>query len=133
MSEHFIQYRFPCDTCLVQAACQDKDMAKEQQLKLFPNRPSMAVPHYEDKTYFKGLIECIINLLVPAMNNISKLEGPEGRQEDDNLPIDYVMLLHTMAQISGYIINSTSWKDGKLHDFDKFEVAQKLSRLKCFM
>jgi len=132
-SENFIQYRFPCDTCLVQAACQDRERAKEAVKELHPHSHSMALPKFEGKSYYKALIECMMNLQGEIMNKVSKLEGPDGNQEEDNLPIKYVHILHTMSQISRYIINSTSWKDGKLHSFDEFEVGSKLKRLKCFM
>ena len=46
--------------------------------------------------------------------------------KDDNLRL----LVGTLCQSLSYVLNSTSWQDGELHDFDLDEIRRKLSSLK---
>jgi len=139
MSEEFIQYVFPCVECLVQAACQDhdrlriiKDRKEIQTRHIRSDRPSLAVPKFDlnDKTYHKGLIECWANMGASMMNKVSKEEDPIKHQKADNLPMPYVHILIAMTQIICHMVNSTSWEEGTLHEFDRIEIKARLSKLK---
>ena len=139
MSEEFIQYMFPCSECLVQAACKEhkhlrilKDKKKIKIRDIRSNRPSLAVPIFDpnNKTYHKGLMECWANMGASMMNRVSKEEGPIKHQKLDNLPMSYVHILQAMAQIMCHMVNTTSWEEGKLYEFDQIEIKQRLSRLK---
>jgi len=137
MSEKFIQYMFPCDECLVQAACQDHDRLRilKNRDKIKPeyirsDRPSLAVPVFRGKSYHKGLIECWANMGQSMMGKVSKEEEPVKHQKKDNLPMAYVHILHAMAQIMCHMVNSTSWEEGELFEFDQVEIKKRLTQLK---
>ncbi len=139
MSEEFIQYMFPCNECLVQAACKDhkhlKILKDEKKIKIGDirgNRPSLAVPIFDpnNKTYHKGLMECWANMGASLMNKVSKIEDPVKHQKKDNLPMAYVHILQAMTQIMCHMVNSTSWEEGELHEFDRIEIKRRLSKLK---
>ncbi len=132
MSEQFIQYMFPCSECLVQAACKDYDGRRKQLKDIRGDRPSLAVPIFDQtkKSYHKGLMECWANMGASMMNKVSKEEDPIKHQKADNLPMSYVHILQAMAQIMCHMVNSTSWEEGELYEFDRIEIKRRLSQLK---
>jgi len=133
MSEEFIQYRFPCKTCLVQAACQDLDRIKSRELN--ENRPSLALPIFKDKSYHKGLLECILNLLKQIMDKVSRDGGLKDfdKQDADKLPMAYVHLLIDTSAILCHMVNSTSWREGELFEFDRIELKRRLTQLERWL
>ena len=48
----------------------------------------------------------------------------EPFQKDDRLMVE----IRVLTQALSYLLNSSSFEDGKLHDFDKKEIDRKLSR-----
>jgi hypothetical protein len=135
MSEEFIQYRFPCSECLVQAACKDYDGNRKQLKDIREERPSLAVPIFDQtkKSYHKGLMECWANMGASLMGKVSKTEDPLKHQKVDNLPMSYVHVLWAMAQIMCHIVNTTSWRKGELYEFDRIEIKSRLSKLKGWL
>lgn len=139
MSEEFIQYMFPCAECLVQAACEDYNMLRILDDKkkinvrdIRNNRPSLAVPIFDQtkKSYHKGFMECWANIGASLMNKVDKTEDPVKHQKVDNLPMSYVHVLQAMTQIMCHMVNSTSWEEGELYEFDRIEIKRRLSKLK---
>jgi len=142
MSEEFIQYMFPCFECLVQAACRDYDRLKivkdRKKIKIGnirSDRPSLAVPVFDPnvKSYHKGVMECWANMGASLMDKVSKEEDPIKHQKVDNLPMSYVHVLQAMAQIMCHMVNSTSWREGELFEFDQVEIKRRLSKLKGWL
>ena len=131
MSEKFYQYYFPCVECIVRPICKDKRQMMED-VKVNGSVPSLGVPiwDFNVKSYHKGLIECTINILKDIMNKVSRTE-PEDRKdyELDNLPMEYVHLLIDMADLTCHMINSTSWREGELQNFDRFELKSRVDKL----
>jgi len=82
------------------------------------------------KSYHKGLIECWTNMGQSMMEKVDKTEVPGKHQKVDNLPIVYVHILCAMAQIMCHMVNSTSWEEGTLHEFDRIEIKARLSKMK---
>ncbi len=135
MSEEFIQYMFPCNECIVQAACKDYDGRRKQLKNIRGGRPSLAVPAFDEtkKSYHKGLMECWANMGQSMMSKVSKTEEPLKHQKIDNLPIEYVHILLGIAQIMCHIVNTTSWEEGELYEFDRIEIKNRLSKLKGWL
>lgn len=135
MSEEFIQYTFPCDKCLVQAACQDYDKEKVKLKNVRSNRPSLALPAFDPtkKTYHKVLMECWANIGRDILDAVSKTEDPTRHQKTDNLPMPYVHILWAMSQIMCHIVNTTSWRKGELYEFDRMEIKRRLEKLKGWL
>ena len=135
MSEEFIQYMFPCHECLVQAMCKEYDGIKKDLKDIGENVPSLAVPIFDQtkKSYHKGLMECWANMGRSIMNKVSKWEEPIGHQKHDNLPLKYIQILWAMSQIMCHMVNSTSWEEGKLYEFDRTEIKHRLSKLKGWL
>jgi len=133
MSEEFIQYRFPCNTCLVQAACRDRDRMSIKDTKINHEISSLGVPLFKDKdkSWHKGLLECMLNLQKQIMDKVSRTEGKEdfNKQETDRLPMQYIYLMIDMSQILCHMANSTSWREGELFEFDRIEIKRRLTRL----
>ena len=133
MSEEFIQYHFPCSVCLVQAACKDRKRVGEQVKEIMTGVPSLGVPRFKDKSYHKGFLECLMNIQKQIMDRVSRTEGPDNKQERDQLPMQYVHIMISMTDILCHMINSTSWREGELFDFDRVEIKKRLSRLKGWL
>ncbi len=135
MSEEFIQYIFPCNTCLVQAACQDRKRARESVKDLMHNVPSLGVPKFDNKSYHKGLIECIVNIQKQIIDRVDKTEDLDdfNKQTKDNLPMKYIHVMISMSNILCHMVNSTSWREGELFDFDRIEIKKRLSQLKGWL
>lgn len=125
MSDEFIQFTFPCGECIVRAACKDKPTAKED-LYGPAGKLCLALPKIKDKSYHKMLIECWANLGFNLLNHVSKLELPIGVNKDNQVPSSYIRAMHQMTKAIGYMVNSTSWREGKLLPFDKMELDEKL-------
>jgi len=133
MSEEFIQFRFPCNECLVQAACKDRKRVKQQVKEIMQDVPSLGVPRFKNKSYYKGLIECLINIQKQVVDKVSRNKGADNKQEQDNLPMQYVHLIISMSDILCHMINSTSWREGELFEFDRMEIKQRLTQLERWL
>lgn len=134
MSNEFVQFIFPCTECLVRAACKDKVKNNDNNtIHLYDNvNPRcLAVPKLsQDVTYMKGLIECCINLGTSIQNSMRKTEDPHTcRETNNNIPMQYVILMGQIAYLLQWIINSQSWSDGILHEFDRIEIKNKLKAI----
>jgi len=131
MSEKFYQFYFPCVECLVRPICKDKEKMMEQ-VKVKGTVPSLGVPiwDYNEKSYHKGLLECAVNIIKNITDKINKSE-PEHTPaaQRDNIPMEYVHLFIDMADIMCHIIHTTSWREGELQEFDRFEIERRLQRL----
>ena len=124
MSDEFIQFNFPCTDCIVRAAC--KYQPSKKDLYRRGSIPCLALPKVEDKSYHKMLIECWANLGFNILNHVSKLELPIGVNKDNQVPASYIRAMHQMTKAIGYMVNSTSWREGQLLPFDKMEIDEKL-------
>ena len=133
MSEEFIQYRFPCGECLVQAACKDRKRVRKEVKNVRNDVASLGVPRFKDKSYHKGLLECLMNIQKDIINKVSRNEGTDNIQVPDQLPMQYVHLMISMADILCHMINSTSWREGELFEFDRAEIKRRLSHLKGWL
>jgi len=128
MSSDFVEFNFPCKDCLVRAACKDKPKNETiRHLYDAHNPRCLAVPNLPpDVTYTKCLIECWVNIGTRIINGMQKTEEPKTcRETCNNIPMQYVMMLGHMANLMQWMINSTSWEKGTLHDFDAREIRLK--------
>jgi len=125
MSDKFIQFRFPCTDCLVRAACKNKPTEKDD-LYIGNGKTCLTLPKLNHKSYHKMLIECWANFGFDLLDNVQKREEPAGVNKDNNIPSGYVRAMHQMASTLQYMVNSTSWSEGKLFPFDKYEINEKL-------
>ena len=133
MSSNFVQFNFPCKDCLVLAACKDKP--NDETIKhLFDahNPRCLTIPKFPSKVaYSKGLLECWANLGVGITNNMRKTEDPQTCSEtNNNIPMQYIILLGQIANLMQWVVNSTSWDEGVLRDFDHAEVKRKCKTIK---
>jgi len=127
MSSDFVEFIFPCKDCIVTAACKNKP-ENEAIKHLYDSNPRcLAVPVLPpDVTYMKVLIECWVNIGTRILNNMSKSEDPKTcRETNNNIPMQYVMMMGQMANLLQWMVNSTSWEKGILHDFDAREIRLK--------
>ena len=131
MSLNFIQFTIPCETCLVQSMCEQKANVKEMKLNKY-SKTCLGVPDWDmnEKVYMKGLIECWVNigwsLITKAISE--KTERP-GIKKSVNMPYQYIDMLIDIIGTLQWIVNSTSWDEGELYDFDAFEVKYKLKNV----
>jgi len=138
MSEEFIQYYFPCNECLVQAACKDRDnisSVKNHIKGINHSLPSLGIPKFEEgKSYPKGLLECWANIVKDIMDRVSREDINNGRKTTkDQMPTQYVHVMIDVAAIMCYMVNSTSWREGELFDFDRDEIKRKLYHLERWL
>ena len=124
MSDEFIEMHFPCDTCLVQATCIHQRMEKYKDKK-FERISVLGIPKIDGKTYHKGLFECWANLGHRLYCNMDKIDD-QGTIRKHNIPTPLAFLVGELGGLAQWISNSTSWQKGKLQDFDRDEIKQKL-------
>ena len=138
MSSEFIQFDFPCIDCLVKSCCGDKPNIKSEEIyghNLHRGAACLAIPEADgDTSYQKALLECWVNFGNSIMEALPKDEFPNGSgiEKNNNLPIPYIRLLQSIVPILQWIVNSTSWEEGKLFDFDKYEVNKVIEKLKLY-
>ena len=119
MSQEFIQFVFPCKDCLVQAICKDKDHMNSVT-NLDKDKVMLGVPLFETGTpYFKGLMECWVNLGSTIIQSLSKDTIKNTLHTADGIPIPFAQMLLSLPYVLRYMINSTSWVDGQLYEFDE--------------
>ena len=81
----------------------------------------------------KRLVEASINLFVEATTQslLSKSKKDYNSNLSENeIDLNFVHALREAGMLLGYLINSTSWSDQKLHDFDKFELINRVDKIK---
>jgi len=133
MSEEFIQFDFPCDICLVQAACKDK--AGEESKKINRQRKiCIAIPAWNpnEKAYIKGFLECLLNLGWDATKELNRLKNHRtdpGIDKSFSIPEQYIDFITSILGTLQWIINSTSWSEGELYKFDADEIKNKIKNL----
>ncbi len=134
MSEEFIEYHFPCSVCIVQAACKDRQRIRGPIEKVETGVPSLGVPKFKKgKTYHKGILECLMNVQKRVMDKVSRTEGPNRVQEKDKLPMQYLNVMIGVSEILCHMVNSTSWEEGELFEFDRIEIKRRLSKLEGWL
>lgn len=126
MSEEFITFNFPCRECIVRATC--KTIPTEKPIRDLFDQGSvrcLAMPliDTEDMTYTKVLIECWANFGHKIICQMSKTEDPRTSMETNNqVPMQLVSMLGHLVGLAQWIVNSTSWREGTLQDFDRREI-----------
>ncbi|MCK5608807.1 hypothetical protein KAR91_43440 [Candidatus Pacearchaeota archaeon] len=131
MSSEFIQFGFPCNDCLVAAACKDRKNITNKDL-LDKNRGvrCLALPVYnvETNSHQKSLLECTANLIWDVAAQLN-----EDRKM--KIPSQYRHFLIEYLAIFQYIINSTSWREGlkEVAPFDTDEIKRKLNTAKTML
>jgi hypothetical protein len=123
----FIEFVFPCDQCLVSAACKDK---KQITIKDFNDRNGgvrcLALPSFDSTqdSLAKVFVSCVAGITTRFADHFRNEEQSVGVSEEfRHFLIDYFAILQ-------HIANSTSWRertDG-IADFDKRELKLKLER-----
>jgi hypothetical protein len=134
MSEEFFEGVIPCRGCLVRAVCQDLNMVPEELKKRLTEFRSTCLlppqPNSQEKNYRKCLLECWANLGYRLVYRMS-----DGDKKEDPVFINprLAVLIKELAYLSQWIINSSSWAEGKIYEFDLFEITHKLRRIESLI
>jgi hypothetical protein len=131
MSHKFIEFGFPCNECLVAAACKDKKRIKnEDLLDRTGGVRCLALPAFDHNTssHQKMLIECLAKMLcriTPDLNEDRNMKIPQGYR---HFLIQYLSVLE-------WITNSTSWRENfdEVKYFDREEIKFKLKHIGKFL
>lgn len=130
MSEEFIQFTIPCETCIVQSMCMQKEDMKHVKINR-RSRVCLALPDWDDadKIHLKGLFECIINFSWKVTDALTRerVRDPEKTYQPRRIPHQYTDMLIDIIGTLQWIIHSTSWHEGELYNFDIFEIKRKLN------
>ncbi len=131
MSKEFVQFTFPCSTCLVQAACKDKPVKKEDLYDAVKSCKCLTLPAFDptSMTYHKMMMECYSNFGPDLMNHVQKSYSPSGVETHNSIPVRFMQIMIQMTAVMQYMVNSTSWREGDLKAFDKHEINLKLKGL----
>lgn len=82
--------------------------------------------------YANRVLEGAVNFLVEATTqrllSMNK-KGIDNHLNEQGINLEFVHMLHSFGMFAGYFINSTSWEDQKLHDFDKAELRNRLQKV----
>lgn len=81
-----------------------------------------------ETNYHKSSIECLFNLLGGFVQNLRKTTIHGERKTENDIPIECVHLLIEISRLTGYMINSTSWNQGKMEKYDYDEIVHRLQR-----
>jgi hypothetical protein len=124
-SEKFIQLNIPCKECLVGPICEDKKIIEQQikEQKFFEFLLALKQWDETKKVYRKGLIEAWANM---GWDIFSNMRSSEFKDLPNKISPEFIETLAELAATIQWIINSTSWQEGKKHDFDKTEIKHKL-------
>jgi len=139
MSLEFLQFTIPCETCIVQAICQDKKSVHKDINKRISL--CLALPEWDinKKVHLKGLLECWANLGEALCQNLSsvKLENKRRMADDPknstSIPDEYIDFLTIIASTLQWVVNSTSWKKGELYNFDSSEIELKIKNVESYL
>jgi len=139
MSLEFLQFTIPCETCIVQAMCQDKKNVPKDINKHI--QTCLALPEWDmdKKSYLKGLLECWVNLGEGICQKLSraKLENKRRMADDPknstSIPDEYIDFLTIIASTLQWVVNSTSWKKGELYNFDSSEIELKIKNVESYL
>lgn len=84
-----------------------------------------------DDNYMKRLLTGQLELTAQVCQNLSKNKKDyNSKLSEQNINIeDFVHLLNTLGRFTGMLINSSSWRDQELHDYDKIELRTRLEKL----
>jgi hypothetical protein len=94
-------------------------------------RPVVAlmIPRMEGN-YNKGLFECAVNTLSDAASALRYNKKEYGsNQTEHGIDEDLQRVVKTMTATLQYIVNSTSWRTGEYHVFDRAEIENRLRGL----
>lgn len=125
MGESFVQLPFPCKDCLVKAACK----SHPEESKEFQNRPILAVPKFEKgKAYTKGIMECWIDLGYILSTKLPLYSYNDGLDSDieTSIPKPYIHILKEISRFLTYMMNSYSWRENTILEYDRDELLKKL-------
>ena len=131
MSEEFLQFRMPCETCIVKAMCKDKHYKSDIKLNKSTGY-CLGLPDWDakEKIYIKGLMECWINVGVDISQQLMRIKSDNKKITDDrkhtSIPDQYLDFLFVVINSIQWVIHSTSWNKGELYEFDSFEIKEKL-------
>lgn len=128
MSKEFVEFNFPCIECLVRAACQDKPIIIKD-LADSANPRCIAMPnvnHNDKESYTKAFLECWANIGWRAIQRVKS-------EDAERIPPKYIDFLIDNIGLLQWIINSQSWEDGEMHDFDLYEAKRKLEKAKGWL
>ena len=123
----FIEFGFPCNECLVAAACTDKKrITSKDLLDQGPGVRCLALPVYDHKTssHQKMLLECLGGMLCRVARDLNEDRGMKIPEQYRHFLIEYLGIFE-------WITNSSSWTYNlpEVADFDKFEIRRKLRML----
>jgi len=128
-SEKFVQLNIPCKECLVSPICQDKqkiDQELEQHKgELMEFFLSLRKWDESKKVYRKGLIEAWANM---GWDIFSHMGTTDFKDIPNHARPEFLNLLIELSSLIQWIINSKSWEDGEVYDFDQFEIKAKLKK-----
>ena len=127
MSEKFLQINIPCKDCLVAPACEDKKRIdqKVEPHDLFNFMLTLRRWDESQKCYRKGLIEAWVNM---GKDIFSGMKTDEFNNLPGNAIPEYLNVLIELTNTMQWMINSKSWRDGAMHDFDKIDCHDKLKQ-----
>jgi hypothetical protein len=131
-SVEFTQINIPCKDCLVQAACKDKDTIHDKLKHHDLFNFLLALRRWDEskKVYRKGLLEAWANLGWKILENT---RTDEFRGLPPEVSPVYLDLLIELSALIQWIINSSSWREGKKFDFDIREIKDRLHKTKFWV
>jgi hypothetical protein len=94
-------------------------------------RKGILIPEsFNNGNYTKNLIECIVNFLELASQNISmNKKDSDSKLNEQNIPMNMACMVKQLTGILQWIINCHSWNSDEFHNFDEREIKRKLSLL----
>ena len=88
------------------------------------------IPSRYGESHQKRLIEAFYSYESQIIQRTSvNKESYNSKLSTDGINMDFVFMLRELANFTGYFINTTSWKDQQMHEFDRQELKSRLQKV----
>lgn len=96
------------------------ELPKEE---MYSEHPTILIlPKHEHRG--KTIVECCLNLLVK--HGIHNIKGDYSLKEY-GVHNKFMIMLHALSRVLGYLVNCTSWEEQKVHEFDTRELNHRMT------
>lgn len=85
-----------------------------------------------DPTPYIDRVAAMLRLNAEMMGNTSLNVKEKGGKTEHGVEVEFTNMLRTFGRFMGYLVNCTSYREGKVQEFDKQEFAKRLEQLKIY-
>jgi len=76
----------------------------------------------KNEYHSKTLLECCLNIIITTIPNIRG----DASLKKHGVHNKFMLMLHALSRVLGYLVNCTSWEEQKVYEFDTRELNHRL-------